>query len=382
MSRHFYINKYLSGFTNRNKEFSSKVEQVFQFHRSLPDYEITPLIELNQLAIKTGVKSIYVKDESKRFRVKTFKSLGASWAIHSFLRENPGKYTFCTATDGNHGRAVAWSSRIHNQKAVVYMPSHSTRSRIRNIEEEGAKVHIIDGDYDLCVSKASKSAKQNGYILIQDTSWKGYEKIPVLITQGYYTQIHEIIQQSESENHNPSFDIVFLQSGVGSWAASLSKYLNETFGKFKPRIVIVEPLSADCILESIKKGKVSKTKGSQDTIMAGLNCGTPSFIAFDVLKNLADVFISISDNFAKLSLKILQNPLKGDLPIESCETGAAGLAGFLAVNYSPDLDQVRKLLNISNQSRIMVINTEGNTDPEMNSKIMAENLHLPWDKIM
>jgi diaminopropionate ammonia-lyase len=321
-----------------------------------------------------------VKDESNRYGIQSFKSLGASWAIHCYLQENPGKFTFCTATDGNHGRAVAWSARIHNQKALVFIPSYTVESRIRNIAKEGAEVRIIQEDYDICVKISNEIARQNGYVLIQDTSWKGYEKIPGLISEGYYTQFLEIIQKLKSGKHKLPFDIVFLQSGVGSWAASVATFLQNTFGEVSPKIVIVEPANSDCILESVLNGKISKTKGSQETIMAGLNCGTPSAIAFETLRNLADVYISIPDVYAKIALKIFQNPVGKDPKTESCETGAAGLAGYLALIYSPELAEVRSFLKISGKSRILLINTEGNTDPEMNAKIMSENLEFPWEK--
>jgi diaminopropionate ammonia-lyase len=380
MSCNFFINPYKSYISAISEEWDNKINQIHKFHKSLPGYSATSLENLPQLAGKSGVNSILIKDESKRFGIQTFKALGASWTIHSYLKENPGKYTFCTATDGNHGRAVAWSARIHKQNAIVFLPAHTVKSRILNIENEGAEVKIIQGDYDTCVRISNETARQNGYILVQDTSWTGYEKIPALITEGYYTQFHEIFQQLKTENNKPPFDIVFLQSGVGSWAASVATYLQNTFVKNKPKIVIVEPTNSDCILESIRNGKLSKTKGSQDTIMAGLNCGTPSTLAFETLRKLADVFISIPDDNAKIALKLLQNPIERDPGIESCETGAAGLAGYLAVIYSPELSGVRNFLKLSKKSRILLINTEGNTDPVMNAKIMSEKIVFPWDK--
>ena len=260
MSCHFVINTIKKSISPAGDEWISKADQILEFHKRLPGYSITPLEELKHLALKTGVHSIIVKDESKRFGIQAFKSLGASWAIHNYLRENPGNYTFCTATDGNHGRAVAWSARIHKQKALVFMPAHTVESRIRNIEKEGAEVRIVQGDYDTCVKLSSETAKKNGYIVIQDTAWSGYEDIPALITEGYYTQFHEIIHQVKPGKKNLPFDIVFLQSGVGSWAASVAEYLQNSFGEKKPKIVVVEPTNSDCIIESIRQGKISKTR--------------------------------------------------------------------------------------------------------------------------
>ena len=379
MSCHFLINSTKTYISPSLEGWNKKVNQILKFHKSLPGYSATPLINLKNLALKTGVDSILVKDESKRFGIQAFKSLGASWAIHNYLKANPGSYTFCTATDGNHGRAVAWSARIHNQKALVFMPAHTVESRIRNIEKEGAEVRIIQGDYDSCVRISSETAQKNGYILIQDTSWPGYEKIPGHITEGYFTQFHEIVQQINPGKNNVPFDIVFLQSGVGSWAASVATYLQNSFVKNKPKTVIIEPTNSDCIIESIRKGEVTKTRGSQETIMAGLNCGTPSTIAFKTLQELGDVFISIPDIYAKIALKLYQDPLGKDPKIESCETGAAGLAGYLALVFSDELSEVRRFLKLSKNSRILLINTEGNTDPVMNDIIMNEKLVLPWD---
>jgi diaminopropionate ammonia-lyase len=379
LSCQYYINPRARCIKGEGDDFQKKAEQVISYHKSINGYHSTSLHSLANLALKTGLQSIHIKDESSRFGLKAFKALGASWAIRCLLNENPGTYTFCTATDGNHGRAVAWSARIMNQKAVVFIPETTVQSRIRSIEKEGAAVHIVKGDYDSCVEIAAQAASKNGYVLIQDTSWKGYEKIPALITEGYYTLIHEIIQKYDPGKSTIPFDIIFLQAGVGSWASSAVKYFCNQYQKEKPKFIIVEPNSADCVLESVRNGKISRTKGAQDTIMAGLNCGTPSMAAFDILRNTVDVFISISDDYARLALRILQDPLPGDPAIESCETGAAGLAGMLAVIFSRELSEVKKHLQLNHESRILLINTEGNTDPEMNAIIMTEKTILPWN---
>lgn len=343
-------------------------ENIIGFHRRLPGYRETSLYSLSSLAAKLKVDEILLKDESTRFSVGAFKSLGASWAIHSFLNRNPGNHTFCTATDGNHGRAVAWSARIFNQKAVVFMPEGSVESRINFIKDEGAQVIIVNGDYDATVARAESIARDKGYILIQDTSWEGYEDIPRLVTAGYSTQMREMDDMYEYPD-KPPFDIVFLQSGVGSWAASVSLYLINRFGKKAPALVVVEPSESDCLLESAKTGLPSKTRKSQKTIMAGLNCGSPSLIAWNILKDTTNAFLSIPDHYSMEAMRRMKFPLGNDPFIETCESGAAGLGALLALMQEDELAEVRKSLGVNNNTRFLVINTEGVTDPEVWGKI-------------
>jgi diaminopropionate ammonia-lyase len=339
-------------------------EAILPFHRSLPGYVETELYSLAGLAEALNVNQIYLKDESTRFSVGAFKSLGASWAIHTFLKNNPGKYTFCTATDGNHGRAVAWSARIFGQKAMVFMPLGSVQSRIKFIRDEGAELVIVEGDYDAAVAMAESAAIKNGYILIQDTSWEGYEDVPRLVTAGYSTKMREIDALFEYPV-KPPFDIVFLQSGVGSWAASLAIYLIARFGEHAPKLVLVEPVESDCLLESAKRGVPSTTRKSQKTIMAGLNCGSPSLIAWNILKSTIDVFLSIPDHYSLKAMHHMKYPLGDDPKIETCESGAAGLGALLALMELDELSELRKVLNVNNETRFLVINTEGITDPEV-----------------
>ncbi|MCK4593582.1 pyridoxal-phosphate dependent enzyme, partial [bacterium] len=199
-------------------------EDVFAFHRSLPGYEPTPLINLLTLAQGFGLGALRIKDEAHRFGTKAFKALGASYAIHRYLQENPGEHVFCTATDGNHGMAVAWSARIFEKRAEVFMPRGTVPARIRRIEGEGARVTIVDGGYDETVRTAAGEATKHGWVLIQDTSWDGYAEIPALIMEGYLTMFFEMEGEIFPPGE-PEVDVVFLQVGVGSWAASAVMYL-------------------------------------------------------------------------------------------------------------------------------------------------------------
>jgi diaminopropionate ammonia-lyase len=272
-----------------------KNEDPLAYHSKLRRYEPTPLISLSRLAKSMGIKELYIKDESRRFRQNTFKTLGASFAIHKYLEANPGKHIFCTATDGNHGRSVAWAAKMNKQKAVIFVPVDTAVSRIKNIKKQRGNVIVVDGDYDATVAKARDEAERNGYILMQDTSWEGYTEIPTLITAGYKTMMMEMDELLHTPGE-PLIDFVFLQSGVGTWASSVVAYYRNRYPKKMPRIIAVEPIESDSLLESVRQDGVSKTKGSQQTLMSGLNCGTPSDLAWKILKEGVDLFLAIPDD--------------------------------------------------------------------------------------
>ena len=345
-------------------------DSIFHFHKQLKSYTPTPLIELKELSGRFNSSQLLLKDESMRMGTGAFKALGASWAIHSYLNKYPGKHTFCCATDGNHGRSVAWSARIFNQNAVIFMPAESVDARIKNIQNEGAQVIIVDGDYDFTVETALKESSKNNYILIQDTAWEGYTNIPQIVSAGYITILKELeIQLSEKDQEIP--DIVILQSGVGSWAASMILYLSLKLKEKAPRFIIAEPFESDCLLESAKKNKISTTAKSQKTIMAGLNCGTPSLKAWDIIGDLADAFISIPDSYAERAMRILSKPGKDLSSIESCESGAAGLAAYLAISEAKELRELKEKLSITKETSFLIFNTEGITDPVMYERIVG-----------
>jgi len=345
-------------------------DKIFQFHQQLESYSPTPLIELQELSSKYNSSRVLLKDESLRMGTGAFKALGASWAIFSYLNQNPGKHTFCTATDGNHGRAVAWSSRIFNQKAVIFMPAGTVEARVEKIKEEGAKVIIVDGDYDSTVATAKKAAAENKYVLIQDTAWEGYTEIPQMVAAGYITMLIELEDQLNTINQSLP-DVIILQSGVGSWAASMILYIRLKYKDKVPCFIIAEPYESDCLMESLKQNKISKTLKTQKTIMAGLNCGTPSILAWEIIRDLADAFVSIPDAYAEYALRILSKPGKGLAPIASCESGAAGLAAYLAISEAAELKELKEKLSITEATSFLIFNTEGITDPVMYGKIVG-----------
>ncbi|MGB5554330.1 MAG: pyridoxal-phosphate dependent enzyme, partial [Flavobacteriaceae bacterium] len=260
---------------------------AIEYHRSLEVYKPTPLVKLPNLAKQYGVANIYVKDESHRFGLGAFKGLGATYAIHKLLEKRSDIETFCTATDGNHGRAVAWASKIANKKCVVFVPRDTTESRIEAIKNEGATVIKIDGNYDETCAHAEKLSIEEDWQLVQDTAWENYEEIPAQIMAGYVTEFQEL-EDSLNGLPKPKVDFVFLQAGVGSWAASGIWYYLNRYGSNRPKIVIVEPWEADGILASFKVGKRINPTGNLQTAMAGLNCGIPSLSAWEIIKTGAD----------------------------------------------------------------------------------------------
>jgi len=338
--------------------------EICDFHQTIGNTK-TPLIHLPQLAKNLGIQNILVKDESCRFGLNSFKPLGASYAMKKQIKNNPNIEIFCTATDGNHGRSVAWMARKLGKKSVIYVPSGTTESRIEAIKEEGAKVQIVNDSYDMTVKKArlrcqeeNQSIGERTWSLVQDTSWDGYTEIPLNIMKGYWTQVHEITNQLRDYD----VDIIFLQTGVGSWAASIVSYIM-IYWKNPPIIISVEPLSANCLFQSIKKGSRVSVNNKKNTIMAGLDCGTVSLMAWPMLRNYIRQSISISDRFTKKAMNVLANPSLKDHAIVAGESGAAGLAGLLALYEMKNSKRIKENKILGPSTTALLINTEGATDP-------------------
>lgn len=358
----------------------SEAAKARNFHSSFPVYRETPLVSLQNLAEKLQVKSIYLKDESKRFGLNAFKVLGASYAIANEIgrrigkeitelsaesilskdtKEKIGDITFVTATDGNHGRGVAWTANKLGQKAVVYMPKGSALERLENIRTEGAEAEITDMNYDDAVRLAQKMAEEKGWIVVQDTAWEGYEDIPRWIMQGYTTMGHEIMEQiPEKPTH------IFLQAGVGSMAGAMTGFFSNLYQEDKPIIVIVEPAKADCLFQTAQAddGNLHNVTGEMDTIMAGLACGEPCTIGWEVLKGYADAFIRCPEYVAADGMRILAAPMKGDAAVTAGESGAAAFGCMANILMDESLAEWKKLLKLDENARILCISTEGDTD--------------------
>jgi len=350
-------------------------KEVADFHETIGNKE-TPLVKLPGLAKHLGIGSLILKDESHRFGLNAFKALGASYAMYRQIEKNPQIKTFCTATDGNHGRAVAWMARKLGRKALVYMPQGTVSDRVRAIKQEGADVFVINQAYDIAVKMAStrvdETNKKSGnhfWSLIQDTAWDGYEEVPLDIMKGYWTQIHEITRQIGKEK----IDVLFLQTGVGSWAASIIGYIMKKWQN-PPVCISVEPHSANCLFESIKTGYRVSVENNETTTMAGLNCGSVSTLAWNILKNGLVGSISISDKLSEEAMITLASPVSGDPVIISGESGASGLGALIGLCKMNEFNNFKEKICLNKTSSVLVINTEGDTDRSNYKRVVTDNI--------
>ena len=373
-----------------NLESAKKVQS---FHASFPVYKETPLVELKHTAKSMGLGNIYIKDESYRFGLNAFKVLGGSYAIGNYLAKRLGKsiaempyeklvsgeikrelgdITFVTATDGNHGRGVAWTAKQLQQKSVVYMPKGSAEDRLMNIRAEGADASITDLNYDEAVRLANSQAEQKGWVMVQDTAWEGYEDIPGWIMQGYGTMGYEAYMQlPEKPTH------IFLQAGVGSMAGAVAGFFSSVYGGDRPIITIVEPNKADCIYKTAEAadGKLHFVTGDMDTIMAGLACGEPCSIGWNVLRDYADNFISCPDYAAAQGMRVLGNPEAGDTKVVSGESGASAFGCIAEIMRDKTLVELKNKLKLDENSKVLFFSTEGDTDKENYKSIVWDGAY-------
>lgn len=371
---------------------TDEIDQARNFHRKFESYQPTPCISLDQLAAYLGVDKLWVKDESYRFGLNAFKVLGASYAIGKFLanklntdikelsferlksketRDKLGEITFTTATDGNHGRAVAWAARELGQRAVVYMPKGSSQERLNAILATGAEASITDLNYDDAVRLAAENAEKFGWQVIQDTAWEGYEEVPSWIMQGYGTIGAEVQEQLKEQGIEKPTHII-LQAGVGSFAGAIQGYYAALFGEDRPITIILEPEKAACIYKSaqIGDGKPHAVTGDLNTIMAGLACGEPNPIGWELLRDYSDAYFSCSDYIGEKGIRVLANPLDGDMKVISGESGAVGVGLMAMLREDHRYDHLLEVLKITKDARILVISTEGDTDPESYRRIL------------
>lgn len=362
-----------------------EIAKVRAFHASMPAYEPTPLAALDNLAAYLGIKGIYVKDESYRFGLNAFKVLGGSYAVGRYIADRLGKdiadlpfeelvspetkeklgdITFYTATDGNHGRGVAWAANRLGQKSVVCMPVGSSLTRLENIRKEGADASITDMNYDDAVRYVNSLAEAdpNG-VMVQDTAWPGYELIPSWIMQGYSTLASEADEQLKALGHKKPTH-VFVQAGVGSFAGGVQGYFANAYGDECPVTTVIEASIADCIYRSALTGQLTAVGGDLSTIMAGLACGEACTISWDILKNKASFFVSSPDWVAARGMRVLAAPLQGDAPVKSGESGAVGAGLVTTLMIEEEYADLRQALGLDKDSVVLCFSTEGDTDPE------------------
>lgn len=351
-----------------------------------PGYQVTPLVSLDKYAKKLGVKAIYYKDESTRFGLDSFKALGGAYAVCRLLIKKikektgetaatkdllSGKYkgiiseiTVCSATDGNHGRSVAWGAQMFGAKCVIYIHSGVSEGRKTAIEKYGAKVIRTDGNYDDSVHQCAEDADKNGWFVISDTSYPGYTDVPKDVMHGYTVMVNEALDQiPEHPTHT------FVQGGVGGLAAAVATRICCRIHEKRPLFTTVEPKNADCLYASIKNGEYTVIHGDLETIMAGLSCGEPSLLALEILQEYSSAYMIIPDTLIPVMMRDLANKEAAETPVVSGESGVAGLAGLVTAAENQDF---RKALKLDENSVIILFSSEGATDPEMYKEIVGK----------
>ena len=352
-----------------------------RFHRRLPGYEETPLVDAPKLASSLGVGKVYVKDESSRLGLPAFKVLGASWAVYRALEERLGDESFgdwkeirdlrtkleplrplslVAATDGNHGRAVARVARMLDLGAKIFVPQDMAAARREAIVGEGAEVVVVDGAYDDAVER---SAEDSG-LLISDMSWPGYERIPSWVIEGYSTMLWETEDQlARSGEQGPH--LVVVQVGVGAFAAAVALHFRSPAASSHPKLMSIEPAGAACLFESVAAGRIVTVPGPHDSIMAGLNCGRSSLVAWPTVARGIDLLVAVDDEPAKEAMR-----LAAESGVESGETGTAGLGGLLEL-LRAEGPEAHRTLGLNEETRVLVFNCEGATDPDAYRRILA-----------
>jgi diaminopropionate ammonia-lyase len=350
-----------------------------------PGYHETPLRELPRLARALKIGRIFYKDEGGRFGLGSFKALGGAYAVlrilqkaieqktgrHADAREIlSGKHkeitaaiTVTCATDGNHGRSVAWGSRLFGARCVIYIHATVSQGRADTIASYGAVVRRVSGNFDDAVRQADADAKANGWLIVSDTSYEGYVSVPRDVMQGYSVMVDEALKQmSAAPTH------VFVQGGVGGLAAAVCAHLWQKYRNQRPLYVVVEPEKADCLYRSAKAGKPTIVPGALDTIMAGLACGEVSLLAWKILQPGVDAFMTVTDDAAAEMMRLLAKSPYGDGAIVAGESAVAGLVGLAIAAENP---KVRARLKLGPDSVALLFGTEGATDPAIYRQIVG-----------
>ena len=361
----------LEGFELASKEITS-----------WDNYQPTPLHSFDDIAQETGVSSVFYKDENTRFNLKSFKALGGAYAVANLLikklkdegikanssdlilgtyKDYTSKLTVCCATDGNHGRSVAWGAQQFGCNCEIYIHQKVSPGREKAIAKYGALVNRIDGNYDESVRIAAEVAESNGYTVVSDTSYEGYTDIPKDVMQGYTVMVDEAMKQM---NDTPTH--VFLQGGVGGFPSAVVSFLQESLD-CPPIFVVVEPVNADCLFQSAVNGEPTPIHGDLDTIMAGLACGEVSVLAWSILESHVTHFMSITDESVPKAMQLLANR---KTPIVAGESAITGLAGYLIACNDSDL---KSKLMINENSKVLFFGTEGDTDEEMYEQLVGRS---------
>jgi diaminopropionate ammonia-lyase len=341
------------------------IDEAIQSISSWETYSPTPLLKLNKLNEVLKFKEIYYKDEDKRFNLKSFKALGGAFAVNKISNEKKD-IIVATATAGNHGRSVAWGAQRLGLKCKIFISDNVSESRAIAMKNLDAEVIRVKGNYDDSLKECIKQSKKNNWEIIQDVSWKNYEKIPQLIMAGYTIMIKEIFDQIEDD----SITHVFLQAGVGGMAASMIAGFAK-FSKNVPKFIIVEPESADCVFRSIKNNKPTRVNIKKETLMGGMSCGDVSTVAWKILQNSANYCLTISDEAISSAVALLAESRLSDQKIIAGECAVPGVIALISAFNNKDY---LNKLELNSDSKILLFGCEGLTDKEMYQKLLNEGL--------
>jgi len=365
--------KYSNFLINKNNYFNKKeilkilsyedIDEAYKTISSWNNYSPTPLISLNKLNEKLKLNKIFYKDESKRFHLKSFKALGGAYAVEKIIKGNDKKI-ISTATAGNHGRSVAWGSQKNGLKCKIFISEFVSEARAEVMRNFGADVIRVKGNYEDSLNECIKQSNQNNWQIVQDVAWEDYKLVPKLTMAGYSVMMKEISEQIKNEK----ISHVILQAGVGGMAAAMVagivRYLN-----YIPQIIIVEPDSAACVLESIKKGKIEKISIHKESIMGGMSCGEVSLVPWQILKNSIHYCVTISDDYISKTIKNLANKQFSDEKIIGGECSTPGIASLVGLSNN---DEIRKTINLNKDSCVLLFGCEGDADEELYQKLLAE----------
>ena len=341
----------------------NEIDEAFKKISSWDNYSPTPLLSLNQLSNKLNLKNIFYKDESKRFHLKSFKALGGAYAVEQ-VTKGKKKIIISTATAGNHGRSVAWGSQKLGLECKIFISDFVSESRAEVMRNFGAEVIRIKGNYENSLNECIAQSNKNGWQVVQDVAWKDYMLVPKLTMAGYSVMMKEISEQIDSRK----ISHVILQAGVGGMAAAMvagiSRYLDHI-----PQIIIVEPDAAACVLSSIKAGKIEKISIEKESIMGGMSCGEVSLVPWQILKNSIDYCVTISDEYVSKTVKYLAKSEFSNEKIIGGECSTPGIISLIGLNND---SKVRKEINLSEDSNILIFGCEGDADEELYQKLLAE----------
>jgi len=358
---------------NKNNNFNKKeilkilstedIDEAYKTISSWNNYSPTPVILLNKLNEKLKLNKIFYKDESKRFHLKSFKALGGAYAVEKIIKGN-NKSIISTATAGNHGRSVAWGSQKNGLKCKIFISEFVSESRAKVMRNFGADVIRVKGNYEDSLNECIKQSNKNNWQIVQDVAWEDYKLVPKLTMAGYSVMMQEISEQIKNEK----ISHVILQAGVGGMAAAMVagivRYLD-----YIPQIIIVEPDSAACVLESIKTGKIKKISIEKESIMGGMSCGKVSLVPWEILKNSVHLCVTISDNYISETIKYLANKQFSDEKIVGGECSTPGIASLIGLCNN---QEIRKKINLDRNSNVLLFGCEGDADEELYQKLLSQ----------